>query len=152
MNPKIHYRTQKCPPLSLSCASLIQSTYSHPTTWRSILVLHIHLPLGLPSGLFHSGFHTNTLYPPLLPIRATWAAHLILIDFITRTLLGEECRSFSFSLWDLLHSPITLSLLGPNIPFNDVFSNTWNFLPPSISATKFHTHTKQQAKLDFYTY
>ena len=42
--------------LSLSCASPIQSTYPHPTSWRSILILSTHLPLGLPSGLFPSGF------------------------------------------------------------------------------------------------
>ena len=37
--------------LSLSCASPIQSTYPHPTSWRSILILSTHLRLGLPSGL-----------------------------------------------------------------------------------------------------
>ena len=41
--------------LSLSCASPIQSTYPHPTSWRSILI-STHLRLGLPSGLFPSGF------------------------------------------------------------------------------------------------
>ena len=52
--------------LSLSRASPIQSTYPHPTSWRSILILSIHLRLGLPSGLFPSGFPTKTLTPPLL--------------------------------------------------------------------------------------
>ena len=40
--------------LSLSWASPIQSTYQHPTSWRSILILSTHLRLGLPSGLFPS--------------------------------------------------------------------------------------------------
>ena len=48
--------------LSLSWASQIQSTYPHPTSWRSILVLSSHLRLGLHSGLFLSGFPTSTLY------------------------------------------------------------------------------------------
>jgi hypothetical protein len=53
--------------LFLSCASPIQSIYPHPTSWRSILILSTHLCLGLPSGLFPSGFPSKTLYNlPLL--------------------------------------------------------------------------------------
>jgi len=51
---------------SLSWVSPIQSIYPHPTSWRSILILSTHLRLGLPSGLFPSGFPTKTLYTPLL--------------------------------------------------------------------------------------
>ena len=57
--------------LSLSWVNPIQSTYPHPTSWRSILILSTHLLLGLPSGLLPSGFPTKTLYTPLSsPIRA----------------------------------------------------------------------------------
>ena len=74
--------------LSLSWASPIQSIYPHSTSWRSVLILSTHLRLGLPSGLFPSGFPTKTLYNPLSsPIRATYPAHLILLDFITRTII-----------------------------------------------------------------
>ena len=96
--------------LSLSWASPIQSIYPHPTSWRSILILSTHLRLGLPSCLLPSGFPTNTLYNPLSsPIRATCPAHLILLDFISCTILGEEYKSFSSSLCSLLHSPLPLS-------------------------------------------
>jgi len=37
-----------------------------PTSWRSIIIFSSHLHLGLQSGLFPSGFPTNTLYTPLL--------------------------------------------------------------------------------------
>ena len=68
-------------------------------------------------------------YTPLSsPIRATWPAHLILLDFITRTILGEEYKSFSSSLCNLLYSPVTSSLLDPNILLNTKFSNTLSFL------------------------
>jgi hypothetical protein len=77
--------------LSLSWGSWIQSIPPHPTSWNSALILSSHLRLGLPSGLFPSGFHTKTLYTSLpTPIRAPCPAHLILLDFITRTLVGEQ--------------------------------------------------------------
>ena len=115
--------------LSLSRARPIQSIYPHPTSWRSILILSTHLHLRLPSGLFPSGFPTKTLYTPLSsPLRATCPAHLILLDFITRAILGEEYKSFSSSLCSLLHSPVTSSLLVPNTLPNTMFSNTLSFL------------------------
>ena len=80
----------------LSWAGPIQSVYPHSTSWRSILILSTHLCLVLPSGLFPSGFPTKTLYTPLSsPTRATMPAHLILLDFITRTILGDGYRSLT---------------------------------------------------------
>ena len=104
--------------LALSWASPIQSIYPHPTSWRSILILSTHPCL----GLFPSGFPTKTLYTPLSsPIRATCPAHLILLGFITRTILGEEYRPFSSALCNLLHSPGTSSLLGEIIEGEIIF-------------------------------
>ena len=137
--------------LFLFWANPIQSTYPHPTSWRSILILSTHLRLGVPSGLFPFGFPTKTLYAsPSYPIRATCPAYLILLDFITRTILGEVYISLSSSLFSLLHSTVTSSLLVPNILLNTIFSNTLSFFPLSISAPKLHTHTKQPARLSFY--
>ena len=128
--------------LSLSWASPNQSIYPHPTSWRSILILSIHLCLGLPSCLLPSSFPTKTLYTPVSsPIRATCPAHLILLDFITRTILCEQYKSFSSSLCILLHSPVTSSLLGPNILLNTIFSNTLSFLDRQITNYDFPSHT-----------
>ena len=115
--------------LSLSWASPIQSIYLHPTSWRSTLILSTHLHLSLPSGLFPSGFPTKSLYKPLSsPIFATCPAHPIVLHFINHRILGKEYKSFSSSLCSLLHSAVTLSLLGPNILLNTLFSNTLSLL------------------------
>ena len=89
----------------------------HPPTPRS--------PQWSPSRRFP---HQDPIHPLSSPIRATCPAHLILLYFITRTILGEQYKSFSSSLCNLLHSPVTSSLLGPNILLNTIFSNTLSFL------------------------
>ena len=68
--------------LALSWARSIQFMPPHPTSWRSILILSSHLDLGLPTGLFPSGFPTKNLYTPLIYlIRAACPAHLILLNW-----------------------------------------------------------------------
>ena len=115
--------------LSLSWASPIQSIYPHPTSCRSILILYTHLHLGLPSDLLPSGFPSKNLYTPS-PHPHAPHSHL---DFITRTILGEEYISFSSSLYNLFHSHVTSSLLGQNILLNTMFSNTLSFLSSQVS-------------------
>ena len=84
-NPKVHYRIHKCPPPVPILMNSTQSIPSHPTSWRSILILSSHLRLGFPSGLFPSGFPTKTLYAPLLsPISATCLTHHIILNLITQ--------------------------------------------------------------------
>jgi hypothetical protein len=41
-----------------------------------------------------------------------------------RLILGDEYRSLCSSLCNFLHSPVTSSLLDPNIPLNTPFPNT----------------------------
>ena len=75
--------------------SQVPATYPYPEPARSSPCPHVLLPedpsqyspiyaLGLPSGLFPSGFPTKILYKPLFSsIRATCPMHLILLDWIT---------------------------------------------------------------------
>jgi hypothetical protein len=51
----------------------------------------------------------------------------------------EEYRSLSSSLCSLLHSSVTLSLLGPNILLSTLFSNTHS-LQSSLNVRDYVTH------------
>ena len=64
--------------------------------------------------------------PPKPCIHLSCPAHLVLLDLIMQTILGEECRSLSSSLCSFLHSPLNLFLLGPNILHSTLFPNTLN--------------------------
>ena len=68
-NPKVHYRTQKCP----SPLPILSQLHPVPTTPS-------HLCLVLPNCLFPSNLPTRTLCKPLpSPIRSTCPAHLFLL-------------------------------------------------------------------------
>ena len=90
-NSKVHYRTHKRPPpVSIlgqpnpvhipTCQLLeIRPNIIHPSTPRSP---QWSLSLRFP--------HQEPIHPLSSPIRATCPAHLSFLDFITRTIWGEE--------------------------------------------------------------
>ena len=127
-NPKVHYRTHKRPP---PVSILGQSNPVHIHT-SHLLEFHPNImrpstpmsPQWSPSLRFP---HQDPVHPPLL----THMCHMpspSRFDFIARTILGEECKSFRSSLCSLVHSPVTSSLLGPHIFLNTLFSNNLSFL------------------------
>ena len=151
--------------LSLSWTRSIQSIHPHPTSRRSTLILSSHLRLGLSRSPRFP--HQNPICNTPLPHSATCPAHLILLDFITRIILGAEYGSLSFSLCGFIHSPVTSFLLRPRILLNTLFSNTLSHLmytsnktldlifivlqpakqtPPKTSRTKAPTHNELRTR------
>jgi hypothetical protein len=69
---------------------------------------------------FPSGFSVKTLCTPLLfPIRATCPAHLILLDFITRTILGEQLSSSLCCTATLCATNFAYTSLASNVDIRD---------------------------------
>ena len=115
-NPKVHYRTQKLPPPYTIRG---QPNPVHIPTSHFLKIhpniIHSSKPRSSQCSVSLRFPHQDPIHPFSSPIRATCPAHLILLYFITRTILDEEYISFSSSLCSLLHSPVTSSLLGQNI-------------------------------------
>ena len=147
-NPKVQYSTHKCQPTVpiLSHFDPVRAPTSHFLKIHlSIILLSTpgsykwSLSLRYPHQNLYSTFHS--------PIRATYPSHLIVLDFITTAIMDQVYRSLSSSLCSFLHSSVTSSLLGSNIPLTPYSQTTSPYVPHSMWATKFHTHTKQHAKL-----
>ena len=136
--------------LSLSWASPIQSIYPHPTSWRSILILSTHLRLGLPSGLFPSGFPTKNLYTPSPHPYAQRAQPITFFSILSPAQYWVRSTNhlaprYEISSISPLPRPSYVQIFS-STPFSQTPSASF---PPAMSTTKFHTHTKQHRKLYF---
>ena len=108
-----------------------QSSSCTPSQFLKIY-FNIILPLkpGSSKGTLSFRFtNQNPVCTSSLSIRATCSVHLIRVDFIAWIIFGEGYRSLGSSLCSSLHSPITSSLLGPNILLSILFSNTFSPQP-----------------------
>jgi hypothetical protein len=119
---KVHYRIHNSPPL-FPILSQINPVNASPFYFLIyILVLSTQLSVGLPSGLFPSGFPTNILYASPFPtIRPTCLVHPIPLNLTIVIILGEEYKLWSSSSCSSLQPPVTSSLFGRNILLSFLF-------------------------------
>jgi hypothetical protein len=92
-NPRVHYCIHKCPPPVSILIQLNPIHTPHPTFWTSILILPLHLSMVSPVVSIPQVSPTEPYTRLFLPHPRYILAHLILIDVITNTILGEEYRS-----------------------------------------------------------
>jgi hypothetical protein len=79
--------------------------------------------MGLPSGLFPSGFPTKTSYSFLVPsMHATCPDHRTVFDLFTVIITGKVYRLWSSSLSSSLQPPVT-SVLSSVLAFVHVYSD-----------------------------
>jgi hypothetical protein len=135
---------------SLSLARSMQFIPHNPISARSILILSTPLHLGLPNGLFPSGFPpisylhsslslslslspSNSCYMPF-PSHPPWLDHSNYtwqrVQVMKLQIMQFSRISYHFSLW-----------------FQYSFQTPLVCVPLLMSGTKFYTHTEPQAKL-----
>ena len=142
-NPKVHTTARH---LVVLWGRRIHFTPSPPVSWVSIFVVFHHLRLGPPNDLLPSVFPTKALYAHLLShMRATCPAIQIL-DFMNLTIFGREYQLWSCAPCSLLKPPVTPAHLGPQSSVAP-HSHTISAWVSPLWETKFHTHTKQHARL-----
>ena len=114
------------------CPELDQSSPYPPSHF-----LKIHHNIFLPSTPGSSKWslslrfpHQHSVYTSPLPHSATCPSHLILLNLMTQ-IICEEYKSLSSLLYSysVLHSPVTSSLLDPNIPQHPVLTLSQPVLP-----------------------
>ena len=124
-NPKVHCRIHNSPPP----APILSRLDPVLTLTSDFLKIHLNINLpstpGSPKWFCPSGFPTKILYTPLLSSTHATCPPISFFSILSpqKYWVSEQYRSLSSSLCSFLHSPVTSSLLGPNVLLSTLFSN-----------------------------
>jgi hypothetical protein len=116
MEPKVHYRVHKSPPLAsiLSQTNLVHTTPSYPPAYVLVFLVVSFFLASPPKFCMHSS-SPHACYMPR-------PSHCPGLNQSNYTWRRVQVRSSS--LCSFLQPPINSSLFGPNILLSAVFSNT----------------------------
>jgi hypothetical protein len=121
-NPKVHYRVHKSLPLDTMLSQTNSVHTIPPYFYNTHFTSPSHLHLGLPSGLFPSGFPTKILYTFLFSL-ACYMPYTCSFTWSFEFYLAKSTSYWSFSRCNFLQ-PIISSLFSPNILLSTLFPNT----------------------------
>jgi hypothetical protein len=115
-NLTVYYCVCKSPPFVpvLKHINMLHAMPYHSVSLMYILILSFHLCLGLTNDV---SYHNAACIFFTLPC-ISWLVFHTLLDVINQIIFEEEYKSWSFSLYSFLQSPVTFSLFGQNIVYS----------------------------------